>query len=147
MKICFDANVVIDIFSRPNWMAEGLNAYDIANVRGFDSCLPASTLADISYILRRAGLDDETVSKYFEAIFELFDILDVTGADCMRAHRNGMKDYEDAIVAECAARCNVDLIVTRNVRDFASSPVPAMSPHDFAARYTPDGYSYEEAEI
>ena len=34
-----------------------------------------------------------------------------------------------------AENCLADLIVTRNLKDFALSPVPAISPQDFLSRY------------
>lgn len=42
-----------------------------------------------------------------------------------------MKDYEDALVAACAARNKIGYIVTRNIKDYEQSKVPAILPDDF----------------
>jgi len=39
-----------------------------------------------------------------------------------------MDDFEDAMQVAAARACGADLIVTRNVRDYAASPIPAMTP-------------------
>jgi hypothetical protein len=47
-----------------------------------------------------------------------------------------MKDFEDALVASVAEVTGSDYIVTRNVPDFAGSPVPAMTPTEFLEAIT-----------
>jgi hypothetical protein len=42
-----------------------------------------------------------------------------------------MNDFEDALVATVAEVTGSDYIVTRNVPDFAGSPVPAITPAEF----------------
>jgi hypothetical protein len=39
-----------------------------------------------------------------------------------------MNDFEDAVQAACAERIGADYIVTRNLKDFAKSPVQAILP-------------------
>jgi predicted nucleic acid-binding protein len=39
--------------------------------------------------------------------------------------------FEDALQNECAMRANSDVIVTRDVKGFAASPIQALSPAEF----------------
>ena len=39
-----------------------------------------------------------------------------------------MNDYEDAVMAESALRCDMDGIVTRNTKDYEKATVPIFSP-------------------
>ena len=144
MKICFDVNVIVNLFARTEQMADAVLAYDVANIREFDVFAPASALADIAYVLHRRGLSASQVDESFEALFEMFDIIDVNGVDGLRAHRNAITDYEDAIIAESCARSSVDLILTHNLKDFRNSPVAAMAPADFVNVYKPAEYNYAE---
>ena len=41
-----------------------------------------------------------------------------------------MKDFEDAMQVAAARACGATHIVTRNVRDFERSPIPAISPEE-----------------
>ncbi len=47
-------------------------------------------------------------------------------------------------VAAAAERHGMDIIVTRNTKDFKDSPVRAMHPRDFAEQLCPPDYGYEE---
>ena len=49
--------------------------------------------------------------------------------------RPGMPDFEDALQAAAAVACKAQVIITRNVRDFKKSPVPAMTPEQFVAKH------------
>ena len=42
-----------------------------------------------------------------------------------------MPDFEDAVVDAVAERSGASYIVTRNIKDFADSAVPAILPADF----------------
>lgn len=46
------------------------------------------------------------------------------------AHRLQMSDLEDAWIAATAIEGRCDIIATRNVADFVSSPIPARTPED-----------------
>lgn len=46
----------------------------------------------------------------------LFDLLDTTAIDCRYTLLSDMADFEDAVMVESAVRCNLDCIMTRNVR-------------------------------
>lgn len=40
-------------------------------------------------------------------------------------------DFEDCLQTQCALNIRADYIVTRNVKDFAASEIPAVTPEDF----------------
>jgi hypothetical protein len=45
------------------------------------------------------------------------------------------KDYEDALQVSSAVRVRADYIITRNLNDFADSPILPLEPADFLQRY------------
>ena len=51
--------------------------------------------------------------------------------------RWGMADFEDALQVAAAGTANASFILTRNVRDFRYSRVPALAPQDFIRRFHP----------
>ena len=85
--------------------------------------------------------------EVFGNLASLVDILDVTESDCLRAHETLQGDYEDDLIACSAKRNDVDVIVTRNKRDFAKSPVPALTPEEFVSAYKPVDMEYELVEF
>ena len=48
-----------------------------------------------------------------------------------------MADFEDALQVAAASACGARSIVTRNARDFARSPIPAVTPAEALARLMP----------
>ena len=144
MKLCFDTNVVLDILAASDWLLDSFTAYDIALLLGCKPCIPASAVTDIAYIAHRRGFSKHQVLESLPNLFDQFDIMDTTAANCRNALLNGMEDYEDALLAETCRSNGVDLIITRNLRDFENSPVPAVSPAEFVRIYQPANYVYEE---
>ena len=55
----------------------------------------------------------------------------VTDGVIRAALQSPIADFEDAVVSEAASLAEVDVIVTRNISDFAASIVPAVLPEEF----------------
>ncbi len=64
-------------------------------------------------------------------------LVDTAGMDCRRAISSGITDFEDAVMAESAARTGKDCIMTRNLKDYERSVVPVYSPTDFLQMLQP----------
>ena len=147
MNVCFDVNSVIYLFTDSPQQADVFCAYDVVNVRKFNPYIPACSLADIHYILHRNGLSGEALDTAMASLFELFDVFDAIGQDGKRALESPMKDYEDALIAESAARNGMDIIITSNTKDFKDSPVQAMRPEQFVKSFKPAHIDYAEVDL
>ena len=55
----------------------------------------------------------------------------VQGVDIHTAIMRSMPDFEDAVVDAVAERNGANYILTRNIKDFSGSSVPAMTPTEF----------------
>lgn len=121
-----------------------LCAYDVVLSNGHEPVIPMFTTTDIVYVLQRSYLDKKETEEALEHILTLFEFLDGHPLDCRRALESGMPDYEDALIAFAAQRQGVDFIVTRNKKDFANSPIPALTPGEFVELFKPKSISYME---
>lgn len=142
MKVCFDSNVVIDIATKSEWFLNSYTAYDVAALRKFDAYISASSMSDIVYVLHRRGLTNTEAVNTVPLLLEAFDVFDVSRSDCEQAYCSPMTDYEDALLAFAAKRNGVDLIITRNTRDFKDSPVNALDPEEFVKLFKPTNVEY-----
>ena len=91
------------------------------------------TLSNFYYLVTPARGDADTR----EFITELIQFVAVAPADTAAlryALSLPMADFEDAMQVAAARACGARHIVTRNVRDFARSPVPATTPRKALAR-------------
>jgi PIN domain-containing protein len=52
----------------------------------------------------------------------------------LRARTLDCSDFEDAVVASAAEASGCEIIITRNIGDFADAPIPAVTPEEFLVR-------------
>ena len=128
MDVLIDTNVIIDIAqSREPFVPVAKQLLKLEGLRFFVS---ASAVTDIYYIQRKfAGR--EPARAFLASLFDVFQILDVTNADCRTALMLPMADYEDALQAVCARRAKCSYIITRDEQHYEGAPVPAVTPERF----------------
>ena len=130
-KVVFDTNVILNA-------AMGRDGSEMAQqliqsvVDGeIAGTVTANSITDIHYILKkRAG--DEKARMVVYNVLALFDIAPVDGDACSMALNTDMSDYEDAVLAVCAAREGADYIATNDegLIKAKGSPVTALRPGD-----------------
>lgn len=132
MKVMIDTNIVLDVFLQrePFFQAsyEVMKQSALEKLEGFVS---ASAATDIYYLLRRSLKDDEKAKDSMEKLLQLVGIADALGEDVHAAVASNMTDFEDALVASIAERCQMEYIITRNTKDYLESPVKALTPEEF----------------
>ena len=84
--------------------------------------------------MRKFLHSEEAARAEIAKLIELFEIESTTEEDCKEALRSGMSNFEDAAMAAAAGRIGADFIVTRNVKDYTRSPVPAILPGELVNR-------------
>ncbi len=137
MKALLDTCIIVDVLqNRLPFAADGQSIFLAAANRQFDGFLTAKSVTDIYYLTHRATHSDKETRQALHKLLTLFDLLDTAAMDCRHALVSEMGDFEDAVMAESALRCQLDCIVTRNVRDYSKAPLPVCTPAEFLARLT-----------
>jgi len=135
MMIILDNNILIDaLASRKPFDTDAQKILRAAAQGKCSCCFTVNSATDIYYVLRKT----KGVAKAKEAIarlLRLLPVVPVSGNDCMEALNLPIDDFEDALLAVCAAKAEADFIVTRD-EDFlkAESPVKAISPSEFLSK-------------
>ena len=128
MRIMLDTNIVIDILEkREPFFANSYLVLLNALENGVLCMMPVSAATDIAYILRKSGDVKDKLLK----LSYMSSMTNVTADDFNEAVKSDMPDFEDALLAACAKRNKADCLVTRNAKDFAKSPVRAITPKQF----------------
>jgi predicted nucleic acid-binding protein len=129
MKLLIDTNIVLDLLlAREPFLEDARNlAIGVIN-REFDGFLAASTITDLHYIMLKNLHNEQKTREALANILSIFPLIDTTAEDIQNALTNPMQDFEDAVLAESARREGIKYILTRNEKDFTSSPVPTCSP-------------------
>ena len=142
MRIIIDTNVAMDLMSdRQPYSDEAEKVFTFCCSDLVEGFMTANSFCDLHYILHRVLHDNESEKSILAFWMNFLKILDTGDVDCRYGLSSKIGDYEDAVIASVAKRNKCDYIVTRNTRDYACSPVPAVTPAEFidiAMKYNPD---------
>lgn len=126
MKILIDTDILLDVvLNRPQYADASSQILDWAENHPGAACVAWHTLANIAYLVKgnpRAFLR------------ELLSFVIVPGTSTEAARQAlelPVADLEDAFQAIAAQSFMADYIITRNLKDYRRSPVPAASPEQF----------------
>jgi hypothetical protein len=134
MKVLFDTCIVFDVLAWREPFANASKAsLDLAAEKRCEGFLSAKSVTDIFYLTNRLLHDTAISKKTINDLLTFLGLLDTEGFDIRQALSSPMLDFEDAVLSFDAAYNHVDYIVTRNTKDFVSSPVPALTPSEFIA--------------
>ncbi|MBM3891190.1 MAG: PIN domain-containing protein [Verrucomicrobia bacterium] len=130
MKVTLDLNVLLDVVQKrvPHYQ-DSAEVLTRGRSGELDAVLPGHAVTTLYYVIAKwAGRAkaDQTV----DWLLAHFDIGAADKAIFRRARQLAMADFEDAVVASLAEAGRCDYVATRNVSDFAGSPVPAITPSD-----------------
>ena len=134
MKILIDTNIIVDVLADREGFAEPASRlFKLCEIGRIQGCIYALSIANIAYILRKE-LDRGQIAEVIAKLDSIFTIADMKAEDLKKAAVLPMNDYEDALQSVCASRLKADYIVTRNLKDFKNSKVPAVAPSEFLDR-------------
>ena len=131
--ILVDTNVILDLLlERPEHVAAARQVSDKVESGELHAMLCATTVTTIDYLARKQ-LGAAGAKAAVHALLSLYDIAAVTRSTLQLALDADMPDFEDAVLAHAAHQAGAHAIITRNLRDFAKSPVRAYTPLQYLA--------------
>jgi len=134
VKVLIDTNVILDVLcGRTEFLEASSKVWKYCEVNKITGVISALSIPNIVYILRKE-LDPDKTKEIIDRLFLIFEVAELKAEDLRKAAEMKTSDYEDAIQMCCAARINANFIVTRNIRDFVSSTVPAVKPSELIER-------------
>lgn len=131
MKAFLDTNVVIDFYDqRDEFYYPAAIIFDLAYKGKIQLYVSATTFVNAYFLLRKSY----SRTDLYQSMTGLASLCMITGVDsdiikrCLAMER---KDFEDSVQYESALLCQVDVIVTRNIKDFKDFASNVQSPADF----------------
>jgi len=129
--IMVDLNVVLDVVQQREPHRGSSAAVLEEVVRGrVDALIRAHAVTTLHYIVARYN-DRRTADRAVDWMLKHFSIAPIGRGEIVRARALETADFEDAVVAAAAEASGSEAIVTRNVKDFARSPVEALTPDEW----------------
>ena len=83
------------------------------------------TVSNLYYVLQRSE-SDAAARQFISGLLRIVSVAPTVTEDLLYAASLPMRDFEDAMQVAAARACGASHIVTRNARDYARSPIPAI---------------------
>ena len=127
MNILIDLNIILDYLEDRTPFADA--AENIIENKRNQLFVSAHMVTTAFYLMRGHGIEEQNAALDF--IFDNFTVIPCDKPTLTSARALEFTDYEDAVIAAAAKKAKCAYIITRNKRDFAKSPVPALTPGEF----------------
>lgn len=131
MRVLIDTNVLLDfLMGRKPFFDVADQIIKLCVDRKMEGYMAAHSVLNIYYVLRKSMSDVERR----EVLKFLCQIVKIEGVDSVKIYsaidNKEFSDFEDCLQEECALSVSADYIVTRNIKDFTNSKIPAVLPDD-----------------
>lgn len=132
MVVLIDTNVLLDFLQgREPYFSNADRIIKLCADQKIHGFMAAHSISNMFYILRK----DMSVEVRREVLLNLCDILAIEGINSVKVidalKNDAFVDLEDCLQSGCAKNVKADYIVTRNIKDFEVSEVPAILPENF----------------
>lgn len=134
MIIFVDTNVLLDfLLGREEFFPEARTIFAVCEKKFVIGYISALSIPNIVYIMRKQ-LTEEKTYEVIDTLMQIFTVADLKTDDIRKAVQLGFHDFEDALQSTAASRVKADFLITRNLKDFTSSKVTALTPRELLTR-------------
>lgn len=132
-KIFVDANIVMDLLEkREEFYQEAQELFTLSDKKNVRLYISALTLANVHFLLfKHLKMEARKVLAKFKVLVE---VLAVDDKILDLALTSDQKDFEDAIQYYTAIENEMDIIITRNKKDFKNLNLPVLTAKEFLNR-------------
>ncbi len=135
IHLLIDTNIVIDLLAkREDFYDEAASLFSLADKGELKLMISSLTFANTNYILSKlkSAKEARKILQRFKILVEILNldnkIIELALSD------EGFSDFEDGLQYYSAIENQVDIIITRNKKDFKSSKIPVLTAKEFIAR-------------
>jgi len=127
-----DTDVIIDfIIDRQPFSREAARVFTLIDQRKVKGYASALSYSNIYYVLRNYASHKKVITMLNE-LSDLVGILKVDDDIIKSSLASDFKDFEDAVQYYTAQEYKrIDVIITRNIKDYKKSSLPVMTPETF----------------
>lgn len=131
-KILIDTDVILDFFlDREPFSENAAKILSLCESKQITGFITPVIISNVYYLLSQKGKQERVIDK-LKNLLLIIDVLIIYKNSILVALNSEFKDFEDALqnyAAEIDGK--IDLIVTRNTKDFKKSKLAVMHPEEF----------------
>lgn len=134
-RILIDTNIVIDLLSKRNeFYDDAADLFSQADRNELILTISSLTFANTNYILTKlkSAKEAREILRKFKVLVEILNLDDKITE--LALSDEGFSDFEDGLQYYSAIENDVDVIITRNKKDFKNSKLPVLTAKEYLAR-------------
>ncbi|MBK9397278.1 MAG: PIN domain-containing protein [Saprospiraceae bacterium] len=133
-RLLIDTNIVMDLLSkREKFYDEAAALFSRADKKELVLTISSLTFANTNYILTKlkSAKEAREILRKFKVLVELLNLDDKVTE--LALSDDSFPDFEDGLQYYSAIENQIDVIITRNKKDFKNSKIPVLSTKEFLA--------------
>ena len=131
-KVLIDTNIVIDLLAkREPFYKSAARLFSMADKQTLELSISSLTFANTSYVLTRLRSTQEAreILRRFRVLVKVLPLTDKI-ID-LALNDSNFTDFEDGLQYYSAIENEQDVIITRDLKDFKVSKIPAMTADEY----------------
>ena len=126
-RLLVDTNIVLDLLAkRKEFVLEAQELFTLSDKKELKLYVSSLTFANTFYILSQK-LKLNNARKILRKFKVLVEILPMDDKIIDLSLESDFKDFEDAIQYNTAIENEINIIITRNLKDFKTSKIPTLT--------------------
>ena len=131
-RLLIDTNVVLDfLLARKPFDVSAVKIFELAATEKAQLFISINSFTDIIYFVSKE-YDTNIVRDRMDELLDFLAVIEAGHKDADKSLKmTNFDDIEDAFQAHCAEKEHVDFIITRDLKGFKNSNVPAILPDEY----------------
>ena len=133
-KILIDTNIVIDLLAkRENFYDEAAELFSLSDKKEIKLTISSLTFVNTNYILskQKSAKEAREILRKFKVLVEILNLDDKIIELALSDEE--FFDFEDGLQYYSAIENGVEIILTRNKKDFKNSKIPVLTAKEYLA--------------
>lgn len=129
-RVFVDTNIVIDLLAKREFFHDAQALFTLADRKEIEICISSLTFANAYYSIARHHKDVDT-RKYLGKFKVLVTVLPLENKAIELSLASEIGDFEDGLQYFTAMDHGVDVIITRNKKDFKNAKIPVLNAGEY----------------
>jgi predicted nucleic acid-binding protein len=134
-NLFLDTNILVDLLAdRKPFSKFAVEIFSAAEKKQVILYTSSHSIATTYYLLKKY-LEDKSLREALTGLIEYVKVIPIDSSMINKGLKSKQRDFEDALQLYAASSIQrMDCIVTRNIKDFKGSEIPALSPDEICAQ-------------
>lgn len=137
IAVLIDSDVVLDLLlNRPKYSDDAAKLLSLCEFGEINGFITPIIFGNIYYFIQKSSGTPDAIRTCL-SLLNILDLIPNTKASIRDALLSAIPDKEDAMQSMAASHStkNITTIITRNIKDYKMSAIPAISPSDFLLQF------------